>query len=75
MLGLMKPAQPTYYKTPALAGDTANKCLKHRTSAGVCRLDKQPHRLPNIGLNGDTDVGLDEASPTYTRPIAKPFAM
>jgi hypothetical protein len=29
------------------------------------RLGKQPHRLPNIGVNSITDVGLDEASPTY----------
>jgi hypothetical protein len=28
-------------------------------------LGKQLHRLPNIGLNAITDVGLDEASPTY----------
>ena len=31
----------------------------------VCRLGKQLHRLPNIGRNIITDVGLDEASPTY----------
>jgi hypothetical protein len=28
-------------------------------------MGKQLHRLPNIRLDANTDVGLDEASPTY----------
>jgi hypothetical protein len=31
----------------------------------ICRLGKQPYRLPNIYAKVITDVGLDEASPTY----------
>jgi hypothetical protein len=39
------------------------------------RLGKQFHRLPNVGANAITDVGLDEASPTYgaERAIGKPM--
>ena len=33
--------------------------------ASIGRLGKQLHRLPNISFNFVTDVGLDEASPTY----------
>jgi hypothetical protein len=33
--------------------------------SNICRLGKQPHRLPNIGLKAITHVGLDETSPTY----------
>jgi hypothetical protein len=31
----------------------------------ICRVGKQPYRLPNIYVNAITNVGLDEASPTY----------
>jgi hypothetical protein len=31
----------------------------------IRRLGKRLHRLPNIGVNAITDLGLDEASPTY----------
>jgi hypothetical protein len=32
-------------------------------------LGKQFHRLPNIGINVITDVGLDEASPAYRADV------
>ena len=35
------------------------------SESNICRLGKLLHRLPNIGLKAITDVGLDEASPTY----------